>query len=81
MRPDFKSEFIFFLLPSFLLLFVNPKQNHRPFFTALCMFVDTQWGHFMSVEIVIIDAVLFRYISYIFPCRQDKTSMENRTSC
>lgn len=31
-----------------------------------------QWGHFMSVEIVIIDAILFRYILklFLFSCTQ-----------
>jgi hypothetical protein len=55
---------------------VNQENLFSPFFFLLrFVYVSsastTQWGHFMSVEIVIIDAILFRYISMLIPSRLD----------
>ena len=82
MRPALNLNLFFSYC---LLLFVNPEKVSS--YCSVCMY-DTQWGHFMSVEIVIIDAILFRYILmlsvfeskrkytiyriFIFFCRSEK---------
>jgi hypothetical protein len=69
--PAFKSEFIFFLLPSFLFI-CQPKrrkgEKKKPFLFLRHTHAPTMYKgtHFMSVEIVIIDAILFRYILIFF---------------
>lgn len=76
MRPALNLNLFFSYC---LLLFVNPEKGFFLLFLCVytCSGMNTQWGHFMSVEIVIIDAILFRYILMPFHIQKNINGISN----